>query len=67
MPNTSYRIYMNMEPSLRQCHYSNQYARHPYEQLVIQTFHHNGNIVPEQSQGEHNPLFQLATNTALTS
>jgi hypothetical protein len=39
----------------------------PYEQLLIQTFHHKGTLVPEQSQGEHNPLFQLATDTALTS
>ena len=37
------------------------------EQLLIQSFHHKGNLVPEQSQGEHNPLFQLATDTALTS
>jgi hypothetical protein len=34
-----------------------------YEQLFIQTFHHNGNLIPEQSQGEHNPLFQLAIDT----
>jgi len=32
----------------------------PYEQLLIQTFHHKGNLIPEQSQGEHNLLFQLA-------
>ena len=38
----------------------------PYEQLLIRTFHHKGTLVPEQSQGEHNPLFQLATDTALT-
>ena len=29
----------------------------PYEQLLIQTFHQNGNLIPEQ-----NPLFLLATN-----
>jgi hypothetical protein len=37
----------------------------PYEQLLIQTFHHKGNLIPEQSQGEHNPLFQLAIDTDL--
>ena len=39
----------------------------PYEQLLIQTFHHNGTLVPEQSHGEHNPLFQLAVDTYLMS
>ena len=39
----------------------------PYEQLLIQTSHHKGNLVPEQSKGEHNPLFQLAIDTDLTS
>jgi len=35
----------------------------PYKQLLIQTFHHKGNLIPEQSQGEHNLLFQLAIDT----
>jgi len=39
----------------------------PYEQLFIETFHHNGNLITEQSRGEKNPLFQLAINTMLTS
>ena len=39
----------------------------PYEQLLIQKFYHNGNLIPEQSQGEHNPLFQLTIDTNLTS
>jgi hypothetical protein len=39
----------------------------PYEQLFIQTFHHNGNLITEQGTGEQNPLFQLATNTVLPS
>jgi len=39
----------------------------PYEQLFIQTFHHNGNLITEQGTGEQNPLFHLAINTVLTS
>jgi len=39
----------------------------PYEQLFIQTFHHNGNLITEQDTGEQNPLFQLAIDTMLTS
>jgi hypothetical protein len=39
----------------------------PYEQLFIQTFHHNGNLIIEQGTGEQNPLFQLAIDTMLTS
>ena len=38
----------------------------PYEQLLIQTFHHNGNLITEQDTGEQNPLFQLAMDTMLT-
>jgi hypothetical protein len=38
----------------------------PYEQLFIQTFHHNGNIT-EQGTGKQNPLFQLVIDTMLTS
>ena len=29
----------------------------PYEQLLIQTFHHNGNLITEQGTGEKKPLF----------
>ena len=39
----------------------------PYEQLFIQTFHYNGNLITEQSRGEQNPLFQLAIDTGLMS
>ena len=39
----------------------------PYEQLFIQTFHHNGNLITEQGTGKQNPLFQLAIDTMLTS
>jgi hypothetical protein len=39
----------------------------PYEQLFIQTFHHNGNLIMEQGTGEQNPLFQSATDTMLMS
>jgi len=35
----------------------------PYEQLFIQAFHHNGDLIDKQSTTEHNPLFQLATGT----
>jgi hypothetical protein len=31
----------------------------PYEQLFIQAFHQNGNLVPEQHSNETKPLFQL--------
>ena len=33
----------------------------PYEQLLIQTTHKEGNLIPEQKHGEHNPLFELIT------
>ena len=39
----------------------------PYEQLLIQTFHHNGNLITEQGTGEQNPLFQLSIDTMLRS
>jgi hypothetical protein len=38
-----------------------------YEQLFIQTFHHNVNLIMEQGTGEQNPLFQLAIDTMLMS
>jgi len=34
----------------------------PYEHLLIQTFHHNSNLIPEQ-----NRLFQLVIDTSSTS
>ena len=39
----------------------------PYEQLFIQTFHYNGNLITEKGTGEQNPLFNLVTDTVLTS
>jgi len=39
----------------------------PYEQLFIQTFQHNRNLITERGTDEHNPLFQLAIDTVLTS
>jgi len=39
----------------------------PYEQLLIQTFHHNSNLIPEQNPGEQNQLFQLVIDTSSTS
>jgi hypothetical protein len=39
----------------------------PCEQLFIQTFHHNGNLITEHGAGEQNLLFQLAIDTMLTS
>jgi len=35
----------------------------PYEQLYIQTFHHQGNLIREQSASDTNPLFQLTFET----
>ena len=34
----------------------------PYEQYYIQSLHHEGKLIPEQSPGETNPLFQTAIN-----
>jgi hypothetical protein len=39
----------------------------PNEQIFIQTFNHNGNIITEQGTGEQHPLFQMAIDTMLTS
>ena len=35
----------------------------PYEKLYIQTFHHQGNLISEQSASDTNPLFQLTFET----
>jgi len=32
----------------------------PYEQFHIQSLHQAGKLIPEQSPGQPNPLFQLA-------
>jgi predicted GIY-YIG superfamily endonuclease len=39
----------------------------PYEQLYIQTYHHNGHLIPEQSTGDINPLIQLIIDTYHTT
>jgi len=35
----------------------------PYEQLYIQTYPHNGHLIPEQRTGDTNPLLQLIIGT----
>ena len=39
----------------------------PYEQLFIQIFHHNGNLIAEQGTGVQIPLNQVAIDTMLIS
>jgi len=34
----------------------------PYEQYYIQTLYREGRLIPEQSPGEINPLFQMVIN-----
>ena len=31
----------------------------PYEQMYIQIFHRNNELIPEQRPNEHNPMFEL--------
>ena len=38
-----------------------------YEQLYLQTYHHNGHLIPEQSTGDPNPLLQLIIDTYHTT
>jgi hypothetical protein len=38
----------------------------PYEQYFIQTLHQEGQLIPEQSPGEKNPLLQLAIDPSYT-
>jgi len=38
-----------------------------YEQLYIQTYHHNGHLIPEQSAGDIKPLIQLTIDTSHTT
>jgi hypothetical protein len=68
--NIYYKIYMNTDLLLtlfllKPIHKMSLLIRH--EQLLIQTFHHNGNLITEQGTGERNPLFHLAIDTMLTS
>ena len=39
----------------------------PYEQPYIQTYNHNGHLIPEQSTGDTNPLIQLIIDTLPTT
>jgi len=39
----------------------------PYEQMYIQLFHHNNQLIPEQRPNEQNPMFQLLHNSYHTS
>jgi len=38
----------------------------PYEHYFIQTLHQEGQLIPEQSPGENNPLLQLAIDPSHT-
>ena len=31
----------------------------PYEQIYVQSFHHNNELIPEQHLNEHNRMFDL--------
>jgi hypothetical protein len=31
----------------------------PYEQMYIQIFHRNNELIPEQHPNKHNPMFEL--------
>jgi len=31
----------------------------PYEQMYIQIFHPNNELIPEERPNEHNPMFEL--------
>ena len=45
----------------------NQISLHiAYEQILIQAFHQNGNLIQEQHCYDQNPLYQLASPTDLT-
>jgi ribosomal protein S17E len=35
----------------------------PYEQVFIQTFHHNGNLITEQGTGELKPKYMMSVLT----
>ena len=37
----------------------------PYEQLLIQTFHQNANLIQEQHCNEQDPFYQSAINPTL--
>jgi len=39
----------------------------PYEQMYIQSLHHNNELIPEQHPNEHNPMFELLQHKNRTS
>jgi len=39
----------------------------PYEQMYIQSFYHNNELIPEQHPNEHNPTFEFLQHKHLTS
>jgi len=43
-------------------HINNQNLLLPYEQYHIKALHHNRKLIPEQSLGDTNPLFQAVIN-----
>jgi len=43
-------------------HINNQSLLLPYEQYHIQALHHNRKLIPEQSAGDTNHLFQEVIN-----
>jgi len=43
-------------------HTNNQSLLLPYEQYHIQALHNNSKLIPEQSPGDTNPLFQAVIN-----
>jgi hypothetical protein len=38
-----------------------------YEEMYMQSLHHNNELIPEQRPNEHNPMFQLLQRKQLTS
>ena len=63
MLNTYYRTNMNTAQYTALWPYSNPWITQlPYEQYYIQSLHQAGRLIPEQSPGETNPLFQTAIN-----
>jgi hypothetical protein len=38
----------------------------PYEQLYIQSHHHQKHLIPEQNSGEYNPMYQLVYDQQVT-
>ena len=39
----------------------------PYEQMYIQSFYHNNELIPEQHLNKHNPMFEFLQRKHLTS